>query len=328
MQSKIIRSVKYRWLPIALLIVSFPLWAQLPKPSAELKRCELQSMTLRDVTFLFELAVKNPYPVGLSFSGMSLDFSVEGAKVFSTQSQGGFSVPANQEKVNTFTVTLTYEAIMKLVKEYTTKEWLTTVIDGVLLIPLPKIPGLPPDISFTYKLEKKIPAIKPEVRLLDFSVDPPSATQVSQALIQAGKKADPGKARQVFTDILSGKKPETPVIDPAELDLPLSVSFTLEIRNDAKASLVPQKMGYELFINGEPLVLGEAPTVINEGSRTLIKVTNTFSSKRLSQGIRSIFAERKGTFEIRGNATIKLPDEIRREPVPLVFREGGSFSLK
>ncbi|MEJ5189961.1 MAG: LEA type 2 family protein [Breznakiellaceae bacterium] len=327
MQSRI-KYLPRRWLPLVLLLGAFPLWAQLAKPSAEIKRFELQSMTLRDVTFLFELAVKNPYPLGLSFSGMSLDFSVEGSKVFSTQSQGGFSIPANQEKSNTFTVTLTYEAIMKLVKDYTSKEWLNTVIDGVLLIPLPKMPGLPPDIKFTYKLEKKIPAIKPEVRLLNFSVEPPTADQISQALIKAGKKADPGKARQVFTDILSGKKPEAPVIDPAELDLPLSVSFTLEIRNDAKAALVPQKLGYELFINGESLVIGDAPTITSEGSRTLIKVTNTFSSKRLSQGIRAIFAERKGTFEIRGNATIKLPDEIRKEPVPLAFREGGAFSLK
>ena len=130
-----------------------------PKPTAEIKRFQVEAISLRDVTFLFELSVKNPYPVKLSFSGMRLDFSVEGAKVFSVADKGGFAVSAKGEKSSTFTVTLTYDAIIKLVKDYSTKEWLDTVIDGVLVIPLPAMPGLPKDIRFTYKLSKKIPAM-------------------------------------------------------------------------------------------------------------------------------------------------------------------------
>ena len=127
----------------------------LAKPTAEITRFQVEAITLRDVTFLFELTVKNPYPVGLTFSGMRLDFSVEGSKVFSTSSKGGFSVAARGSKSNTFTVTLAYDAIIKLVKDYTSKEWLKTVIDGVLVIPLPKIPGLPADISFSYRLPRR-----------------------------------------------------------------------------------------------------------------------------------------------------------------------------
>ena len=317
-----------RPLLLVLILLAVPAWPQLQKPTAEIRRFQVEALTLRDVTFLFELAVQNPYPVELSFSGMTLDFSVEGAKVFSAQSKGGFKVPARQEKANTFTVTLEYDAIIKLVKEYASKEWLNTVIDGVLVIPLPKLPGLPKDIRFTYKLEKKIPAIKPQVALVGFSVQPPTAAQVAQALAKAGKKADPAKAQKVFADVLAGRKPEAPVIDPAELDLPLSVSFTLEIRNDAKGPLSFQKLGYELFVNGETLVLGDSSGVVREGARTLVKVTNTFSSKKLSKGVRAIFSERKGSFAVKGSASIKLPDEIRKEPVPLAFHETGTFSLK
>lgn len=313
---------------LALVLLAVPAWAQLQKPTAEIRRFQVEALTLRDVTFLFELAVKNPYPVDISFSGMSLDFSVEGAKVFSAQSQGGFKVAARKEKSNTFTVTLAYDAVIKLVEEYAAKEWLNTVIDGVLVIPLPKLPGLPKDVRFTYKLEKKIPAIKPHVALVGFAVKPPSAAQVAQAIAKAGKKADPAKAQKVFADVLAGKKPEAPVIDPAELDVPLSVSFTLEIRNDAKGALSFQKLGYELFVNGESLVLGDSSSVVREGSRTLVTVTNTFSSKKLSKGVRAIFSDRKGSFEVKGSASLKLPDEIRKEPVPLAFQESGNFTLK
>lgn len=315
-------------LVIVLILLSAPAWAQIQKPTAEIRRFQVEALTLRDVTFLFELAVKNPYPVELSFSGMTLDFSVEGSKVFSAQSKGGFKVPARKENSNTFTVTLEYEAIIKLVKDYASKEWLNTVIDGVLVIPLPKLPGLPQDVKFTYKLEKKIPAIKPQVSLIGFSVQPPTAAQVAQALAKAGRKADPAKAQKVFADVLAGRKPEAPVIDPAELDLPLSVSFTVEIRNDAKGSLSFQKLGYELFVNGESLVLGDSSSVVREGARTLVKVTNTFSSKKLSRGVKAIFTDRKGSFEVKGSASIKLPDEIRKDPVALSFLESGTFTLK
>jgi len=81
---------------IALLACVLPAGAlSFPTPAATLTRSEVSSISLRDVTFLFELTVKNPYPVPLSFSGMNLAFKVEGARVFTAQSQGGFSVPGD-----------------------------------------------------------------------------------------------------------------------------------------------------------------------------------------------------------------------------------------
>jgi len=299
-----------------------------PKPTAEMKRFQLEAITLRDVTFLFELAVKNPYPVGLSFKGMTLGFTVEGAKVFTATSQGGFSVPANGEKSNTFTVTLAYDAIIKLVKDYVSKDWLNTVIDGTLVIPLPQIGGLPPDITFTYSLSKKIPAIKPKVALRNFAVQPPTKEQVAQAIVEAGRKTDPGKALGVFKDVLAGRRPSSPVIDPADLDVPLTVSFTIEIRNEARGPISFDKLGYELTVNQEKLVTGESTKIVREPGRDLVTVSNVFSSAKLSRNVKAVFSSHKGTFGVKGSASIKFPDEIRKEPVPLSFDEGGSFSVK
>jgi hypothetical protein len=74
--------------------------AGIPKPSATLTKFEVAAISLRDVTFLFELSVQNPYPLALSFGGMTLAFAVEGTQVFTASSQGGFSVPANGSKSN------------------------------------------------------------------------------------------------------------------------------------------------------------------------------------------------------------------------------------
>lgn len=323
-------------LVLCLCALSSSLWAfdfpklpvDLPRPTAEIKRFQVEAISLRDVTFLFDLAVKNPYPVQLSFKGMTLGFTVEGAKVFTATSQGGFSVPANGEKTNTFTVTLAYEAIIKLVKDYISKDWLTTVIDGTLVIPLPNISGLPPDITFKYNLTKKIPAIKPRVAVLNFTVLPPTREQVAEAIAQAGRTVDTGKALGVFKAVLEGKKPPAPVIDPADLDVPLTVNFTIEIKNEAKGPLSFDKLGYELAVNGERLVVGESTKIVKEPGRDLVTVSNVFSSAKLSRNIKALFSARKGTFGVKGSASVKLPDEIRKEPIPLSFDEAGSFSVR
>ncbi len=200
-------------------------------------------------------------------------------------------------------------------------------MDVNLSIPLPALPGLPASIPFSWSLEKKIPAIKPRVSVLDFKVVPPTQAQIKDALAKAGRNLDAGTVLGALRNVLEGKRPAAGVLDPSELDLPVSVSFTLEVANEAKAELSFAKLGYDLAVNGDRLVAGESTQVVRRDGRSLITVVSTFSSRSLSQNVRRLFQDRKGTFSLRGTAAVKLPDEIRKEPVPLEFEEGGSFSL-
>lgn len=312
-----------------LIALAASLWAfDIPKPTAEITRFQVEAISLRDVTFLFDLSVKNPYPIKIAFDGVTLVFRVEGARVFETKSKGGFSVGAKSKKTSTFTVTLSYDAIIQLVNDYVSKEWLNTVINGTLVIPLPRMAGLPKNVTFKYELKKKIPAIKPKVDLLNFAVKPPSSDQVKAALIRAGKKTDPAKALKVFRDILAGRKPSTPVIDPADLDVPLTVQFTIAIRNEAKGPLAFSSLHYDLFVNDEYLVAGDATNIVRKADVYLVTVTNVFSSSKMSKRVKELFSDRRGTFGIQGKASLKLPDEIRKEPIPLSFDESGSFAFR
>jgi hypothetical protein len=181
--------------------LSLPNPSELPKPTAKLARFQLESLTLRDVTFLFEVEVHNPYPLLLDVSGMNLVFSVEGDKALGLATQGGFSVPANGSKSNSFTAELRFEDLFKIVKDYAEKDWLLTKIDGTLVIPLPELPGmsgLPKNISFSYELQKRIPALKPTVSVVDFKVEAPSAEQVGAAIAKSGRRADPAATRRAF----------------------------------------------------------------------------------------------------------------------------------
>ncbi|MGO8693849.1 MAG: LEA type 2 family protein [Rectinemataceae bacterium] len=310
--------------------ISLPKLSELPKPSAELTRFQLDSLSLRDVTFLFEVTVKNPYPIPLQVSGMNLVFSVEGNKALELASEGGFSVPANGSKSNSFTAKLRFEDLFKIVKDYASKDWLSTKIDGTLVIPIPDVPGmpgLPKSVSFSYELQKRIPALKPRVAISDFEVGEPSAEQVDAALAKDGRHVDRRKALDSFRDVLAGRKTESAEIDPRDMDVPLAVSFKIELTNDSKASLSFSHLGYDFYLNGEKLVSGDTSEIRREGERTFLTVRSEFSSKRLSEGVRRIFSERKGQFRVIGSTEVKLPDEIRVEPVPLAFDESGTFGM-
>jgi len=68
--------------------------------------------------------------------------------------------------------------------------------------------------------------------------------------------------------------------------------------------------------------------VDHQSDQTLVTITNEFSSKKLSKKVKALFNERKGSFTVQGKASIKLPDEIRKDPLPLDFTEGGTFTIK
>ncbi|MGL4370074.1 MAG: hypothetical protein ACRCUT_10450, partial [Spirochaetota bacterium] len=55
---------------------------EIPKPSASIKDFDISAISLRDVTFLFNVTVKNPHPVDLKLQGVKLKFSVEGKQFF------------------------------------------------------------------------------------------------------------------------------------------------------------------------------------------------------------------------------------------------------
>ncbi|HUX39461.1 MAG TPA: LEA type 2 family protein [Rectinemataceae bacterium] len=304
--------------------------AAAPLPTAEITGFQLKAISLRDVTFRFELTVKNPYPVQLSFSGMDMNFSVEGQRVFSAKSQGGFAVPAGNTKTNSFDVTLTYDSIIALVKNYVDKDWLDTTIDGQLTIPLPRIaafPTLPPDVSFSYKLDKKIPAIKPKVEILNFTVKAPSAAEVSKGLASAASKAKPEAVANFFGALAAGKKPEVAPIKPTDIDVPFTVGFTLAIQNEAKAPLGFDSMDYSLTIGGNDLLQGGSSQVRSVGNLTMVTIESTFSSRKLAQAVIDVFSARKGSFRVVGKASLVLPKEVSASPLPLSFDESGNFSM-
>lgn len=301
-----------------------------PKPSAEIKKFDVDSIGLRDITFVFDVAVKNPYPVGITLAGVKMKYSIEGKQFFETETSKGFKVKAKGTAVSQFKVNLKYADIINIVKDYSKRDYLDTVIDTEIVVPLPDLPqlaALPKTLSFKYALKKKIPAIKPKVAINGFRVAMPTLKEVTDALKKSAQNVDPNDAFNMFTDILSGKKAKN-VIDPASIDLKINVDFDIELKNETKGRLDFRDLNYTLFVNGSELVKGITSKIAQRGDTQVLTVSNVFSSKSLAGPVMDAFKARKGAFRVIGGTKIKLPDEIKKEPIPLSFSEDGSFLMK
>jgi hypothetical protein len=299
------------------------------KPEAEISRFDIDSISLRDITFAFDVSISNPYPIGLTLEALKVDFFVEGKEAFSTTTSGGLKIPARGKEAATFLVTLKYADVIGIVSDYAKKDYLSTVIKTEIVIPLPEIPGLPPSLSFSYDLEKQIPAVKPRVSIANFHVQQPTAAEIAEAAKEAGKAAAAQAIGSVLSNLLSGKSTSAAqAVSLSDVDLPLTVSFDIELANETAAKLEFAELDYDFAVNGNPLIKGLTDSVTRKGNVSVVSVVNRFSTKGLTSAIIDAFTSGTGEFSLTGGTAVQFPEEIRKTPVPLEFIESGKFDLR
>lgn len=300
------------------------------KPEAVIERFDIDSISLRDITFAFDVGINNPYPVGLKLEDIRMKFSVENRQFFQTSTGKGVRIKANGKSVSEFKVSLKYVDIIKIVKDYASKDRLDCAIDLEIVIPLPEIAqkaGFGKSVTFKNHVNKKIPAIKPSVSIANFRVEKPSLDQIEKSLISAKKSVSKEKVYGMFNDMLSGKKSEQ-VINPADLDLKLRVNFDIELKNSTTAKLLFNNLNYDFAVNSSSLVEGKTENVKFSGGKYILTVASEFSSKALGKSVVTALTDRKGKFTLKGHTFVKFPDEIKKEPLKLTFDENGDLGIK
>ena len=255
---------------------------------------------------------------------MTLDFSVEGSRVFSAQSQGGFKVAARKEKSNTFTVTLDYDSVIKLVKDYASKEWLDTRNRRTAGHPAAEAARsaqghsvLPTD------WRRRYPPSSRRSSIVGFSVQTADRGAGDAGDGQGRKESGSGQGAEGVFGYSGRKETRQPSSSiPRNWTCRSSVSFTIEIRNEAKGPLSFEKLGYELFVNGESLVAGRQLRR-GPGRRPNPGDGHEYLQlEKVIQGRQGPLLRPRGSFAVKGSASVKLPDEIRKDPIPLAFRRG------
>lgn len=311
----------------ALLITTCQSLQLKKKPEARIRDFDIDSISLYDITLLFDIEISNPYPVGLKLEDIGFTFFIEEKQFFKTSTAQGLKIKANGKETSVFKVNLKYTDIARIIRDYNKKDYLSCVVDTVITIPLPDIPGLQKKLTFNYKLKKQIPAIKPSIRITGFNVKMPTQKDIADALKRAGKNAaESGRIYGMFSDILSGKNAR-PTIDPASLDLKLKVNFDIEMKNKTRARLEFRKLDYDFLVNNARLVKGVTTDIVNKGTGSLLRVESEFSTRNLSKPVLKAFRNKKGNYNLKGEALLQLPASVKKEPLKLKFNEAGSFRL-
>lgn len=313
---------------VPVSLAAFTLPGIVPKPTATLKNFDIESISLRDVNFLFDFDIKNPYPVKLKLDSVKFTFFVENNQLFSTQTGKGLSIKAKESAVNSFKVNLKYEDVINVIKNYAQKDMLDCRIDVSIVIPLPDIQPLPKNITFDYSVNTKIPAVKPNVSIANFKVKKPSVDEIKAALIKKRSEISANDVADMFSGIFSGKAAKKNVINPASIDIPIDVDFDILLKNETKNKLLFKNLDYTFLVAGDSLVKGITKDIRNEGDRSIIRVSNRFSSKSLSKSLLAVFDKGKGEFTLKGSTYLKLPDSVKKDPLKLQFEEKGSFGTK
>jgi hypothetical protein len=134
----------------------------------------------------------------------------------------------------------------------------------------------------------------------------------------------------MFDGLISGKGTSavTDSLDLTSLDIPISVSFDVEVKNNTKAQLKCKEMTYDFLVSDANMLKGTTGDILNEGNRSVIRIANTFSSKAMGKAVITMLNTREGKYQIKGFSSIKFPDEVKTEPLRLEFDEKGPFRLK
>ncbi|PKL16033.1 MAG: hypothetical protein CVV49_18430 [Spirochaetae bacterium HGW-Spirochaetae-5] len=301
---------------------------KIPKPTAEIVNFDIDSISLTDVTLLFDVEITNPYPVKLSLSTVESTFFVENKQFFKT-STDKLKIKAKGKETTRLFVSLKYADMAKIVKDYKNKDSLECVVDMVVVLPLPKsVSKLAKDVTFKFKLKKEVPAIKPEINIANFTVVKPSLADIEEALKKARKNnLNADAVKNMFGAILDGKNPAK-VIDPADLDLKLKVNFDVVMKNSTKAAIFFNDLKYDFKVNNSKLVDGSTKDIQNKAGEYILSISNEFSSKALGASILKAFNEGKGDFALTGYSMVKFPDKIKKTPLKLNFDEKGALSIK
>jgi len=294
------------------------------KPEAHLERTDIESISLQDITLLFDVKITNPYPIGINLDKVTTKFTIEDKQLFETSTKDELKIQAKGSAINSFNVTLKYMDIINIVKDYTKKDNLNCIIDGEIVLAIPKtgIPGVPETLTFPYKVSKQIPALKPSIAIKNFTIKKPSKTEITKAIKDSSKNLNFFDVIKVIDKLLTGNYAEAfKVIKPEDLDLKFDVNFNIELKNDTKSKINFDYLNYDFYLNTDKLIQGNTTDIKTIKNKTVLGVQNRISLKTFSKSIVRALQEKTGDFHLQGETAIKLPDNIKKEPLKLIFNE-------
>ena len=273
--------------------------------------------------------MKNPYPLALPIDGMGLDVLRRGHEGLHRRIAGRVHRCRRAGRSRTRSRSRsTYADVIKVVRDYSAKDYLATAMDVNLSIPLPALPGSAEEHPLLVdageedprhqaprlraRLQGRAPDAGPDQgRAREGRPEPRRRHGARRAAEHAGgeearrRRHRPCRARPAGLGLLHPRGRQRGEGRP----------LVREARLRPRGQWRPPGRGREHA--------GGAPRrQVADHGREHVQL-----AQPLAEHAAGCSRTARGPSRLHGTAAVKLPDEIRKEPVPLEFEEGGSFSL-
>lgn len=290
------------------------------KPTVTFKDFQFKEITLNDMTMLFSLDVENPYPVTLYLDSIQSQIYIDTFSLFSLQSADKLKLSRNSKTNKTFALTITYDQLIKAVKEYYNKDSIVITIKGTIAFSLPPSIQIVQSIAVPFTIKKEIPTIKPTIDIAHFKLIPPSLSDLKNII----KNINPLEIPSLYTDIQNFCQGKGVPDSISKFDIPLSVAFDIIIKNKTKAALVGKSLNYNFILHDSEIAKGQ-PTIQNADGASKINCVTTLSTKNISKGLTQAIAQKNIQYTMKGNMLFNAALKGTELPVPFTINQQGTI---
>lgn len=290
------------------------------KPTVNFKNFQFKEITLSDMTMLFSLDIENPYPITLYLDSIQSQIYIDTFSLFSLQSADKLKMPANSKTNKTFAVTITYEQLIKAVKEYYNKDSIVMTIKGTIAFSLPPSIQIAELIAVPFTIKQEIPTIKPSIDIAHFKIIPPSLSDLKNIV----KNINPLEIPSLYTDIQNFCQGKGIPDSISKFDIPLSVAFDIIIKNKTKAALAGKSLQYNFILHDSEIAKGH-PTIQNADGASKINCLTTLSTKNISKGLAQAITQKNIQYTMKGDMLFNAALKTTVLPVPFTINQQGTI---
>ena len=291
------------------------------KPAVTFHNFQFKEITLTDMTILISLEIENPYPITLYLDSMQSQIYIDSSSLFSLQSQDKLKLPKNSKTIKTFSVTITYDQLIKVVKEYSNKDSIMMTVKGNVYFSLPPTIQIAQAIVVPFTIKQEIPTIKPTIDIAHFKIIPPSLTELKNIV----KNINPFEIPKLYTDIQNFCQGKSIANSLSSFDIPLSVSFDIIIKNKTKTILEGKALQYNFSLYDHEIAKGQ-PSIQNVDGISKITCLTTLNTKTISKGLAQAVTQKKIPYTIKGNMLFNAILKGTKVPIPLTINHQGDIT--
>ncbi len=290
------------------------------KPTVSYKGFQFKEITLNDMTMLFSMEVENPYPVTLYVDSIQSQIYIDSYSLFSIKSSDTLKLPKNSRTIKTFSVTITYDQLLKAVKEYYNKEVITLAIKGDIAFSLPPSVRFIDSVVVPFTVKQEIPTLKPSIDIARFKIIPPSFSDFKSIV----KNINPLEIPSLYKDLEAFAKGQAFPESITKYDIPISIAFDIMIKNKTKAILSGKSMNYNVVLHDSEIAKGN-PTIQNAAGASTINCVTILSTKNISKGLANAIVQKNINYTLKGDMLFDATLKGSQLPIPFVINQQGTI---